>query len=116
MTPERFAELDANGAVQTATLTPAELALGWHFCLAFDGMLTSGEPVDRDTPNGLLQCACGNTIKPHTRTSFIRRQLDGTYVWWDETEMHKSKPHPTMYSAFMELRKYGFDMPKELTQ
>ena len=47
MTPERFAELDANGG----TLTPAEQALGWHFCHEFDGLLTMGE--------GPGPCPCG---------------------------------------------------------
>jgi hypothetical protein len=28
------------------TLTPAQLAAGWHYCPAFDGLLTQGESED----------------------------------------------------------------------
>ena len=47
MSQERFNELDANGG----TLTPAEQALGWHYCPEFDFMLTMGE--------GPGPCPCG---------------------------------------------------------
>lgn len=62
MTPERKERIEEHDSPLTAN----ELALGWHFCPAFDGMLTSGEPTNRDTPEGLLICACGNKINPNT--------------------------------------------------
>lgn len=62
MSPQRRIQIEEHDS----PLTPAELALGWHFCPEFDSLLTSGEPTNRDTPDGLLICACGNRINPTT--------------------------------------------------
>jgi hypothetical protein len=45
-------------------LTPDELAEGWHFCMAFDGLLTQGESLNT---NDLAQnaCCCKNIINQH---------------------------------------------------
>jgi len=45
--------------VQGDTLTPAQVADGWHYCPAFDGLLTRGE-----NPSG-THCFCGH---PNTST------------------------------------------------
>lgn len=74
MTPERQEQIEEHDSPLTAN----ELALGWHFCPAFDNMLTSGEPTNRDTPEGLLICACGNTINPNTCITFEGEEPHGT--------------------------------------
>lgn len=74
MTPERLEQIEEHDSPLTAN----ELALGWHFCPAFDGMLTSGEPTNRDTPEGLLICACGNKINPNTCITYEGEEPHGT--------------------------------------
>jgi len=74
MTPERRIQIEEHDSPLTAN----ELALGWHFCPAFDGMLTSGEPTNRDTPEGLLTCACGNKINPNTCITYEGEEPHGS--------------------------------------
>ena len=74
MTPERRERIEEHDSPLTAN----ELALGWHFCPAFDNMLTSGEPTNRDTPEGLLICACGNKINPNTCITYEGEEPHGT--------------------------------------
>jgi len=74
MTPERLEQIEEHDSPLTAN----ELALGWHFCTSFDGMLTSGEPTNRDTPEGLLTCACGNKINPNTCITHEGEEPHGT--------------------------------------
>ena len=74
MTPERRIQIEEHDSPLTAN----ELALGWHFCPEFDGMLTSGEPTNRDTPEDLLVCACGNKINPNTCITYEGEEPHGT--------------------------------------
>ena len=74
MTPERRERIEEHDSPLTAN----ELALGWHFCTAFDNMLTSGEPTNRDTPEGLLICACGNKINPNTCITYEGEEPHGS--------------------------------------
>ena len=74
MTPERLEQIEEHDSPLTAN----ELALGWHFCPEFDGMLTSGEPTNRDTPEALLICACGNKINPNTCITYEGEEPHGT--------------------------------------
>ena len=74
MTPERRERIEEHDSPLTAN----ELALGWHFCPEFDGMLTSGEPTNRDTPEALLICACGNKINPNTCITYEGEEPHGT--------------------------------------
>lgn len=74
MTPERRIQIEEHDSPLTAN----ELALGWHFCPEFDGMLTSGEPTNRDTPESLLICACGNKINPNTCITYEGEEPHGT--------------------------------------
>ena len=74
MTPERRIQIEEHDSPLTAN----ELALGWHFCPEFDGMLTSGEPTNRDTPKDLLVCACGNKINPNTCITYEGEEPHGT--------------------------------------
>ena len=74
MTPERLEQIEEHDSPLTAN----ELALGWHFCTEFDGMLTSGEPTNRDTPEALLICACGNKINPNTCITYEGEEPHGT--------------------------------------
>jgi hypothetical protein len=45
-------------------LTPEELQEGWHFCPAFDGLLTQGEALNsKDLAQNA--CCCQNVINQH---------------------------------------------------
>ena len=54
---------DTRNPLYGDTLTPDQLAAGWHYCPAFDGLLTQGE-----RPEG--GCFCGFRGEPTGFTPF----------------------------------------------
>lgn len=58
MTNERYNELMNNVLL---SLTPEEIALGWHFCNEFDGLLVLGDPNEPICGDACIKAEDGRT-------------------------------------------------------